>query len=213
MSPNGSTNQAIGLAWAWQSLTASPFTIPAMDPSKVYKQVIILLTDGLNTQDRWYGDGMHTSTEVDARQQILCNNIKASGVKIYTVQVNTGGDPTSTLLQNCASSLGQVLPAHQGRPDRHHLPADRHRAVRSEDLPNNESARGHDRSGRALLPARGPRGSLDRPPQQRATMPFVRRLNARRGLLTEINWRPDRTQTPPLPSRQAVLPGGTTSIG
>ena len=104
MSPNGSTNQAIGLAWAWQSLTASPFTIPSMDPSKVYKQVIILLTDGLNTQDRWFGDGMHTSTDVNDRQQILCNNIKASGVKIYTVQVNTGGDPTSTLLQNCASS-------------------------------------------------------------------------------------------------------------
>ena len=104
MSANGSTNQAIGLSWAWQSLTASPFTIPSMDPSKVYKQIIILLTDGLNTQDRWYGDGVNTSTDVNARQQILCNNIKAAGVIIYTVQVNTGGDPTSTLLQNCASS-------------------------------------------------------------------------------------------------------------
>jgi hypothetical protein len=103
MSPNGSTNQAIGLQWAWQSLTAAPFTIPPMDPSKVYKQVIILLTDGLNTQDRWYGDGMNTSTAVNARQQILCDNIKATDVTIYTVQVNTGGDATSTLLQNCAS--------------------------------------------------------------------------------------------------------------
>ena len=104
MSPNGSTNQAIGLQWAWQSLTASPFTIPSMNASKVYKQIIILLSDGLNTQDRWYGDGSNTSTQVDARQQILCNNIKAAGVILYTVQVNTGGDPTSTLLQNCASS-------------------------------------------------------------------------------------------------------------
>ena len=104
MNPNGSTNQAIGLSWAWQSLTAAPFTIPSMAPSKVYKQIIILLTDGLNTQDRWYGDGMNTSTQVNARQQILCNNIKAAGVIVYTVQVNTGGDPTSTLLQNCASS-------------------------------------------------------------------------------------------------------------
>jgi hypothetical protein len=32
-----------------------------------------------------------------------CANIKAAGVTIYTIQVNTGGDPTSTLLQNCAS--------------------------------------------------------------------------------------------------------------
>ena len=104
MGANGSTNQAIGLAWAWQSLTAAPFTIPLMDPSKIYKQAIILLTDGLNTQDRWYGNGYNVSTQVDARQQILCNNIKAAGFIIYTVQVNTGGDPTSTLLQNCASS-------------------------------------------------------------------------------------------------------------
>ena len=32
-----------------------------------------------------------------------CANIKAAGITIYTIQVNTGGDPTSTLLQNCAS--------------------------------------------------------------------------------------------------------------
>ena len=104
MVANGSTNQAIGLQWAWQSLTAAPFTIPPMDPSKIYKQAIILLTDGLNTQDRWYGNGSSVSSQVNARQQILCNNIKAAGITIYTVQVNTGGDPTSTLLQNCASS-------------------------------------------------------------------------------------------------------------
>ena len=33
-----------------------------------------------------------------------CANIKAAGVTLYTIQVNTGGDPTSTLLKNCASS-------------------------------------------------------------------------------------------------------------
>ena len=103
MQPNGSTNQAIGLQWGWQSLTAAPFTIPAFDPHYTYKQIIILLTDGLNTQDRWYGDGSNPAPQVDARQQTLCNNIKAGGTIIYTVQVNTGGDPTSTLLQNCAS--------------------------------------------------------------------------------------------------------------
>ncbi len=100
MSANGNTNQAIGLQWAWQSLTASPFTIPPMDPSRVYKQVIILLTDGLNTEDRWYS----RASQIDARQEKLCDNIKAAGVTLYTVQVNTTHDPTSTLLQNCASS-------------------------------------------------------------------------------------------------------------
>ncbi|HEY5080370.1 MAG TPA: hypothetical protein VII91_00295, partial [Bauldia sp.] len=83
---------------------------PAMDPAYQYKQVIIELSDGLNTQDRWYGNGSSTSTQVDSRMYYgsatptgTCVNAKAAGILIYTVQVNTGGDPTSTLLQNCAS--------------------------------------------------------------------------------------------------------------
>ena len=101
MSPNGNTNQAIGLQVGWMSLTGGgPFSVPAMDPNYQYQQIIILLTDGLNTQDRWYTK----QSSIDARQQLTCNNIKAAGVTLYTIQVNTGGDPTSTLLQNCASS-------------------------------------------------------------------------------------------------------------
>ena len=99
MQPNGNTNQAIGLQMGWQSLTAAPFTIPAMDPNYKYSQVIILLSDGLNTEDRWYTN----ASSIDARQQIACNNVKAAGITLYTVQVNTGNDPTSTLLKNCAS--------------------------------------------------------------------------------------------------------------
>ena len=108
MVAGGSTNQAIGLALGWMSLVGGgPFTAPPMDPNYKYQQVIVLLTDGLNTQDRWYGDGSNVSTQVDARQQITCNDINAAGVTLYTVQVNTGGDPTSTLLQNCAGSPGK----------------------------------------------------------------------------------------------------------
>jgi hypothetical protein len=109
MAPNGSTNQPIGLVWGWQSLAGGgPFTAPALDPNYQYEQVIILLTDGLNTQDRWYGDGFNTSTQVDYRMYDqngngTCANIKAAGITIYTIQVDTCGDPTSTLLQNCAS--------------------------------------------------------------------------------------------------------------
>ncbi len=58
-----------------------------------------MLSDGLNTEDRWYT----TAASIDARQAITCSNVKATGVIVYTVQVNTGGDPTSTVLKNCAS--------------------------------------------------------------------------------------------------------------
>ncbi|MGA7112649.1 MAG: hypothetical protein WBY77_09380 [Pseudolabrys sp.] len=40
-----------------------------------------------------------TSTQDD-----ICANIKLANVELYTIQVNTGGDPTSTMLQTCASS-------------------------------------------------------------------------------------------------------------
>lgn len=110
MSPGGSTNQPIGLVWGWQSLVGGgPLSAPAMDTTYTYKQIIILLSDGLNTQDRWYGNGSDVSTQVDHRMvntdgSGTCANIKAAGITIYTIQVNTGGDPTSTLMQNCASS-------------------------------------------------------------------------------------------------------------
>ncbi|HEY0223647.1 MAG TPA: pilus assembly protein TadG, partial [Pseudolabrys sp.] len=115
MQPGGSTNQPIGLVWGWQTLVGGgPFTSPAMDPNYTYSQVIILLSDGLNTQDRWYGNGSDTSTQVDSRMYNssglgTCANIKAAGITIYTIQVNTGGDPTSTLLQNCASDSSKFF--------------------------------------------------------------------------------------------------------
>ena len=106
MSPAGNTNQAIGLQVGWMTLAGGgPFSVPAMDPYHTYQQVVILLTDGLNTQDRWYT----SQSSIDAREQITCNNIKAAGITLYTIQVNTGGDPTSTLLQNCASDSSKFF--------------------------------------------------------------------------------------------------------
>ena len=38
---------------------------------------------------------------------MTCANVNAAGITLYTIQVNTGGNPTSTLLQNCAGSPGK----------------------------------------------------------------------------------------------------------
>jgi Flp pilus assembly protein TadG len=103
MQPTGNTNQAIGMAWAWQSLASTaPLNAPAKDPNYTYKDAIILLSDGLNTQDRWYTD----AALIDARQKILCDNAKNAGITIYTIQVNTSkpADPTSSVLSYCASN-------------------------------------------------------------------------------------------------------------
>ncbi|MDO9413071.1 MAG: pilus assembly protein [Pseudolabrys sp.] len=105
---NGGTNQTIGLALGWHSLVGiGPFTAPPKDSNYEYTDVVILMSDGLNTWNRWYGNGSATNTSVDYRMydssgRGTCANIKNSGVTLYTIQVNTGGDATSTLLQNCA---------------------------------------------------------------------------------------------------------------
>ena len=50
MTPGGNTNVTIGLVWAWHALTAGvPFT-EAAGPSPDLDKVIILLTDGINTE-------------------------------------------------------------------------------------------------------------------------------------------------------------------
>ena len=103
MKPTGNTNQGIGLAWGWLTLgTSAPFNAPAKDTANyTYKEAIILLSDGLNTQNRWYSN----ASQIDARQKILCDNAKAANITIYTIQVNTStpADPTSAVLQYCAS--------------------------------------------------------------------------------------------------------------
>jgi Flp pilus assembly protein TadG len=104
MSPNGSTNQAIGLQHGWMTLLQqSPYNAPAESVNYHYVHAVVILSDGLNTQDRWYGNGSTQSTQVDDRQKILCDNMKAAGVTIYSIQVNTSGDPQSAVLAYCAS--------------------------------------------------------------------------------------------------------------
>jgi Flp pilus assembly protein TadG len=99
MTPNGSTNQTIGLAWGWQSLTSSaPLNAPPQDPT--IQNVIVLLSDGLNTQNRFTGDGSNQSTAVDNRMALACANAKAANVTIYTVLVMSGNSAT---LSTCAS--------------------------------------------------------------------------------------------------------------
>jgi Flp pilus assembly protein TadG len=106
MKPAGSTNQAIGLQLGWMSLTGGgPFTVPNESAKYTYSHVIILLTDGLNTEDRWYTN----ASQIDARQAMTCSNIKAAGITLYTIQVNTDGEATSTLLQNCASDSSKFF--------------------------------------------------------------------------------------------------------
>jgi len=95
MQPVGMTNVTIGLQMAFQTLSpVAPFNASA--PQTDLDKVIILLTDGDNTQNRW----SKNQGTIDARTKLACANVKAANIKIYTIRVIDGN---ATLLRDCAT--------------------------------------------------------------------------------------------------------------
>jgi len=98
MNPSGNTNITIGLAWGLHMLTPSlPLTNARTLAQEPYlERIIILLTDGDNTQNRWSSTG----SAIDARTDLACANVKSNGIRLYTIRVIDGD---AALLRRCAS--------------------------------------------------------------------------------------------------------------
>lgn len=108
MVASGNTNQGVGLAWGWQSLSTDndPIKAPPKDTNYMYQDYIVLLSDGLNTQNRWSTD----ETTINGRQSTLCQHIKddkVNPVTVFTIQVNINRkDKESQVLKNCVTPDG-----------------------------------------------------------------------------------------------------------
>ncbi|HET7084255.1 MAG TPA: TadE/TadG family type IV pilus assembly protein [Rhizomicrobium sp.] len=113
MNPGGSTNQAIGVAHGWQMLTpGDPYATPAVPTNTA--RYLILLSDGLNTQDRWWGDGSTEGTQqdadIDTRENDTCDAAKHDGVIIYTIFLDIGNaHGSSAPLRNCATDSSKYF--------------------------------------------------------------------------------------------------------
>ena len=98
MVAGGNTNQTVGLHWGWMAQTASaPLNAPSLPAFTT--RYIILLSDGLNTQNRW----TTSQASIDSRMTQACANAKAAGFVIYSIYVNTGGSGSSSVMQTCAT--------------------------------------------------------------------------------------------------------------
>jgi hypothetical protein len=107
MKAGGSTNQALGVEHAWQMLTTgAPYGTGAL-PANTTK-VLILFSDGLNTQDRWWGngstEGSSADDNIDDRTEAACTAAKNDKIVVYAIFVHIGTSGNSAALQNCASS-------------------------------------------------------------------------------------------------------------
>lgn len=97
LQPSGNTNVTIGLSWAFHALTASDPLANALPAGPGLDKVIILLTDGDNTQNRW----TNNQADIDARTQATCTAVKNANIKLYTIRVIDGN---ASLLQSCATN-------------------------------------------------------------------------------------------------------------
>ena len=106
MKADGTTNVTIGLAWAWHALSTGQPLKGGAAPAKDLDKVVILLTDGENTENRW---GANTAA-IDRRTEAACANIKKNGIKFYTVRVIEGNQ---SLLRSCASAPNMYFEVSQ----------------------------------------------------------------------------------------------------
>ncbi|MEI8144130.1 MAG: TadE/TadG family type IV pilus assembly protein [Alphaproteobacteria bacterium] len=99
MRASGNTNVTIGVVWGFHMLTkSSPLTeARTVQEEPDLEKIMILLTDGDNTQNRWTTN----SSSIDARTDLACRNAKAAGIRIYTIRVINGDE---ALLRGCATS-------------------------------------------------------------------------------------------------------------
>jgi Flp pilus assembly protein TadG len=97
MTPAGSTNVTIGMMWAWHALTPNEPLTQGQAPRPDVEKVMVLLTDGLNTANRF----TTVPSQIDARTAAVCDNIKKASIRLFTVRVIEGN---LALLQGCASS-------------------------------------------------------------------------------------------------------------
>jgi len=144
MQIGGYTNIPIGLAWGWHVLTPETGPFGAAAGAEPYGKAdlvkaVVLMTDGENnlgsSPDEYSGVGRmdqkrvgvdQTSTAaqrqaaLDRRLALLCRNMKARGIVIYTVRVEEG---TDALLRNCATQRPGEAPKYWNVTDAAQLPA------------------------------------------------------------------------------------------
>ena len=125
----------------WHALTqGAPLNAPASD--NFTTQVIIILSDGLNTQNRWHGNGSSQDTTVNDREALACTNAKATGVVVYTLFVDLGGRAATRRRCRTAQAILTKYFDLTTSGDRERVQPDRHGARQSASLAMRAGAQG-----------------------------------------------------------------------
>ncbi len=125
-----------GLVWGWHVVSpGEPFTEGVAQGQKHFEdtvKAVVLLTDGENSStadgrtinqstysaynyvsNGRLGSYRNANATLDTKTATLCGNVKADGVRVYTITFGNIAEATKTLMRNCASvDKGQQLYYH-----------------------------------------------------------------------------------------------------
>lgn len=109
---SGDTYIPTGLFWGWAALSKdAPFTEAVAYGEKIngipVQKVMVLMTDGANTRSPDYAAKNHAgydSVLANNRTAELCTNIKAKGIKVFTVAFDVTDNGIKDILRQCATS-------------------------------------------------------------------------------------------------------------
>lgn len=128
------THIPIGLAWGWRTLSPeAPYTEGAEYTDEDTIKALVLMTDGENTisgnsthnRSTFTGYGYlaklrlgptidtpsEAQNELDAKTIRLCNNIKAKGIRLYTIAFQVTDTTTLNMLRDCATTPDNFFPS------------------------------------------------------------------------------------------------------
>ncbi len=104
LQPSGNTNITIGVQWGMEAFTPT-YPLAGANTDKRAQKIMIVLTDGDNTQNRWNGSSQVSL--INARTETACANAKAMDVELFTIRLMQGNE---TLLKGCATDEEHYFP-------------------------------------------------------------------------------------------------------
>jgi Flp pilus assembly protein TadG len=124
MVTTGNTHISLGASWGWRVLSpTAPYTegVDYGDPE--WTKAMVFMTDGVNTiptNSTWHKssytafnflirnqlgttNGGTAELELDDRTELVCNRIKDTGIRVYTILLMENSSRSQNLMRNCAT--------------------------------------------------------------------------------------------------------------
>ncbi len=117
MSTNDRTYIPGGILWGWNVLDSNEPIGEAMTASELElvggTKVMVIMTDGMNTAvpDYPFHVNQDSAPLADSKTAELCKNVKASGIKVYTIAFKISAPKLIKMLSDCASEPAMAFDA------------------------------------------------------------------------------------------------------